>query len=128
MILYIDTTDNDVAELFLISGKYKTSQRFENLPPAEIFISEIKRFLKNHKSKLSDIQKIAVKIGPGFFSRVRTGVVAANSLAYALGIKIVPVVGKIDFKKIMKTSGQGMVAPLYGGKPNITKSKRKTWL
>jgi tRNA A37 threonylcarbamoyladenosine modification protein TsaB len=84
----------------------------------------VKKFLKANKLAMTDVAKIAVRVGPGYFSRVRSGVVAANALAYALNVKIVPVKGEVSIKQIEKASGQGMVAPVYGGKPNITKPKR----
>jgi tRNA A37 threonylcarbamoyladenosine modification protein TsaB len=124
MILYIDTTDNDVAKLVLTDGKKQFLQEFKSLPNAEDFAAVIKKFLVTHKFNFSDISKIAVRVGPGFFSRIRTGVVAANALAFGLGIKVIPVTGPIDLEKISKHKGQGMVAPVYGAKPHITKPRR----
>jgi tRNA threonylcarbamoyl adenosine modification protein YeaZ len=125
MILFIDTTDNDVAEVALFDGRKTLSEKFASLPHGEDFAALIKKFLKTKKISLKDIDKIGVKTGPGFFSRLRTGVVAANALAFALNIKIVPVVGKIDYKKIVKAIGTDTVAPAYGRGPSITRPKHK---
>ncbi len=125
MILYIDTTDNDVAEIALILEKKKITERWQFLPHAEQFAEKIQKFLKKNKVDFAQISKIAVKVGPGFFSRVRTGVVAANALAYALGVKIIPVKQRLEIDKILKQKGQDTVKPFYGAEPNITKSKKK---
>jgi tRNA A37 threonylcarbamoyladenosine modification protein TsaB len=125
MILYIDTTDNEVAEIAVISDEKKINEHWQDMPPSEEFPQAIKRFLKTHGIKLSDISKIAVKVGPGFFSRVRTGVVAANSMAFALKVKVVAVVGLFDISKVMKNPGKNLVAPRYGAGPNITVAKKR---
>ena len=125
MILYIDTTDNDVAELVLIVDKKTIKETFASLPHAEDFTATIKRFLRKHKTELAAVKKLAVKVGPGFFSRVRTGVVAANGLAFGLRIPIVAVRGKVNYKQIIKARGEGMVKPFYGGQPHITKPKKR---
>jgi tRNA A37 threonylcarbamoyladenosine modification protein TsaB len=125
MILFIDTTDNDLAVLALLIGKKHIRKEFTSLPHAEDFAIVLKKFLSENKMKFSDVEKIAVKVGPGFFSRVRTAVVAANALGYAMGVKVIPVTGKVDFAKLAKQAGQGMVVPVYGAEPHITKAKRR---
>jgi tRNA A37 threonylcarbamoyladenosine modification protein TsaB len=125
MILFIDTTDNDLAVLVVTDGKKHIRKEFTSLPHAEDFAIVLKKFLAENKMKFLDVEKIAVKVGPGFFSRVRTAVVAANALAYGLGIKVIPVKGEVDFAKLAKQSGQGMVVPMYGAKPHITKAKSR---
>ena len=125
MILYIDTTDNDLAEIALVKPEVSINERWQSLPHAEEFPQAIKNFLKKHNLSFSDVSKIAVKVGPGFFSRVRTGVVAANALAYALGVKVVPVENKFEYAKVFKSKGLAQVLPKYGAKPNITKPKKR---
>ncbi|MBX4205000.1 MAG: tRNA (adenosine(37)-N6)-threonylcarbamoyltransferase complex dimerization subunit type 1 TsaB [Candidatus Doudnabacteria bacterium] len=124
-LLYIDTTDNKTAEAVLVSGQNTISEKFSEMPHAEDFAAALKKFLASKKLKLKDLDRIAVRVGPGFFSRVRTGVVAANALAYGLNIPVVPVRGRVDYKKIQNSKGQRMAAPFYGAKPHITKSKKR---
>lgn len=124
LILYIDTTDNDLAVLALFDGKETLWEKFEFLPSAEDFPSLVKKFLKSHGLNFSDLSRIAVKVGPGFFSRVRTGIVAANALSYALAIPVVGVSGSVDFDKIRKAKPKGSALPVYGAKPHITVPKK----
>ncbi|MDG2387711.1 MAG: tRNA (adenosine(37)-N6)-threonylcarbamoyltransferase complex dimerization subunit type 1 TsaB [Planctomycetaceae bacterium] len=44
--------------------------------------------LKEHSLKPADIGRIAVSIGPGSFTGLRIGVVAAKTLAYSLGCEV----------------------------------------
>lgn len=124
MLLYLDTTDNDVVEMVLVrpDGK-EIKEKYVSLRTAENFAGVIKKFLAKNKLELSDITKIAVKQGAGYFSRVRSGAVLANALAYALKIRVVPVTGSVNFRKLRAVSGQSMIKPVYSRKPNITKSK-----
>jgi tRNA A37 threonylcarbamoyladenosine modification protein TsaB len=92
------------------------------------------RILVKNKIKPEDIGRIAVVSGPGSFTAVRQGVMAANALGFLLQI---PVVGiRLDeFKgsdeliaiidsRMKKAKVGETVLPFYGGEPNITKPKR----
>lgn len=125
MILYIDTTDNSSAELALLGRGADIRERFLNLPHAENFTIQIRKFLQKNKIKLADLQKIAVNTGPGFFSRIRTGVVAANTLGFALAIPIVPVKKPFTLKQIQNAKGVAQAKPVYTAPPNITKPKKR---
>jgi tRNA A37 threonylcarbamoyladenosine modification protein TsaB len=126
MILYLDTTDNSEVELGVFVKDQLSKQKI-SLPHAENLAQAIEKFLSTHKLRLSDITKIAVRQGTGFFSRIRTGVVAANAIAYGLGIEIVPVTGEIDYATIHKAKGQRMIKPVYSGNPHITQPKKRKW-
>ena len=57
-----------------------------------------------------DISEIEVNEGPGFrFTGTRQSVVAANALAYALGVAV---------------NGKPFVTPIYYKEPNITTSRK----
>lgn len=124
MILYINTA-SDQAELVLQKNEELIRKEFTQFPHSEEFAAEIKKFLATVKVQLTDLQKIAVKVGPGFFSKIRTGVVAANGLAYGLQIPIVAVTGEPNFTRIAKQKGERMVAPIYNAEPTITMPKKR---
>jgi tRNA A37 threonylcarbamoyladenosine modification protein TsaB len=93
----------------------------------------IDKILEKNKIKPEDINGIAVVSGPGSFTAVRQGVLAANALGFFLRI---PVAGiRLDeFKgdneliaiiegRMKKTRVGETVLPFYGGEPNITKPR-----
>jgi tRNA A37 threonylcarbamoyladenosine modification protein TsaB len=121
MILYIDTC-SEMAEVAVWNDK-KIAQTYSKLPDAENFALEIKNFLKKNKIKPANLSNIAVRVGPGYFSRLRTGVVAANALAYGLKLKVVAVGPETKLSEIAKMPGQAQVLPVYGQNPHITMSK-----
>ena len=122
MMLYIDSTrDDEKVELVIVdkSGKVLKRKFVDLLSPEgkpENLIEILSKFLSANKIKLSNLSKIAVRQGRGFFSRTRLGIVTTNALAFTFQIPIVPVLNKPNFKKILAKSGQGMVAPVYSKK------------
>jgi tRNA threonylcarbamoyladenosine biosynthesis protein TsaB len=128
MTLLLNTADSDQTALYLLS---KDSIRAHVWPSKrtqqESLHSEIEKFLKKYKVKIQDIKKVAVVVGPGAFSRIRTGVVTANTLAYALGIPVVGIKNseEIDFQAVMDKKGTKSVDVFYDRAPNITQPKPK---
>ncbi len=126
MLLFINTSEFDIAELALVSDKV-IWHKFgaENL--SEQLLPEIKKFCSKQKVALIDLKKIAVVTGPGSFSRIRTGIATANALAYSLKIAIVgleknQIPQNLVNLKTFKT--KKMAVPAYGKEPNITISKK----
>lgn len=70
-----------------VIGDQSTQQRAS----AANFPIDIQRILGEVNRKIDDIEMIAVAVGPGSFTGLRVGVVAAKTLAYSLGSKIVGV-------------------------------------
>ena len=108
MKLFIDTSNPDFAILELHEGKNIFQHKFKskhNL--SERLIGEIKKFLEKRKFKLTNLKKIDVKSGPGYFSRLRSGVATANALAYSLHLP------------------QKLIHPIYNKSPNITLPKKR---
>lgn len=58
---------------------------------AQTLIAELKILLDERGVKLANIDGIAVSIGPGSFTGLRVGVVAAKTLAYAVGCGVLAV-------------------------------------
>lgn len=128
MILLLDTSDPEQTAAYLLDkDSIKAHVWPSKFSQQEKLHSEIAKFLKKYKISLQKLKKIGVVTGPGHFSRVRTGVVTANTLGYALNI---PVVGikkteALDFKTVLKDKGQKSVEVFYDRAPNISKPKKK---
>ncbi len=104
---------------------------------AELLLKTIDEILNKKKNKLTDLKAVFVVSGPGQFSALRIGVATANTLAYALKIKVVGVklqkkwldlpedeklakVWQKAIEQMPKTKKSNIVIPKYGSKPNIT--------
>lgn len=126
MMLFIDTSDFETGFLALLDKEFLASKSWDN-KKSDILVSKIKELLTETGKKVSDLKKIAVVIGPGPFSRVRSGVAAANALGFALGVNIigVPAAEEIDITQLLIKKGSKMVKPLYAAEPNITMPKKK---
>lgn len=123
MLLFIDATDPQTVRLALVSKDSVAEHHFINNNLSERLLSEIQKFCKKQKIKLSDLTKLAVAAGPGPFSKTRTAVATANALAYGLNISVIGIKSgqKLNWPKILRQKNQLMVRPLYGKQPNITK-------
>lgn len=100
---------------------------------------EIDRLLKKSKVSLPELRGIVVATGPGGFTAVRSGVVVANALGFALGIPVAGVEGafaQVDdmlcsdrftraLKQLKRAPKTAQARPAYGAEPNISKAKRK---
>jgi len=126
MLLFIDTSDFESAALALVNQQI-VWHKFTSRNLSEQLLVEIKKFLKKQKLELKDLTKLAVIIGPGGFSRIRTAVATANALGFSLDI---PIVGlekpnqPADLKKLLVSPSQKMFQPAYGKEPNITLAKK----
>ncbi|MBI4049621.1 MAG: hypothetical protein HY395_02275 [Candidatus Doudnabacteria bacterium] len=117
MTLFIDTTDNDLVTIGLINKKI-AKKTWQTKWLSETLLPTIERFLKLQRVKFQGLKKIVVVVGPGFFSRIRTGVATANALGYALNIPIAGV--RQGFRRLK--FGKAAL-PYYAKFPNITRSK-----
>lgn len=125
MILVIDGLDNLIVKLGLFNGETLLTHNFEaerNL--SERLSVEIGKFLKKNKTKFSDLTQLAVTVGPGHFSRIRSCVATANALAYAQGVEILSLKRDWKINDLTKVS-QKQVKPIYDRPPNITQSKSR---
>jgi len=83
-LCHYDEEEEEHETLALVVEETKNNQ-------SEILMSRIDQVVKEAKIKLSDLDRIAIGIGPGSYTGVRVGVTAAKTLAYALGIPITPI-------------------------------------
>ena len=129
MILFLDTSDPEQTSVYLLGkDKLKAHAWPSRRTQQENLHSQIAKFLKKSKTDLKKVEKLAVVTGPGQFSRVRTGVVTANTLAYALKVPVIGVrkLGTgVNFSALLKQKGQKQVEVYYDRAPNITKPNKK---
>jgi tRNA A37 threonylcarbamoyladenosine modification protein TsaB len=130
MLLFLDTSGADQTALYLVDAKSIRAHAWPSgRTQQETLHGELAKFMKKCRVPLAKVSKVGAVVGPGSFSRVRTGVVTANTLAYALGI---PAVGyrksgpveDIDFRVLMKDKGGKSLDVYYDRAPNITKPKK----
>jgi tRNA threonylcarbamoyladenosine biosynthesis protein TsaB len=129
MMLFLDTSNPEQSVIYLLDKTAIRTHAWESrYSQSESLHAEIGKFLKKSKVDLRALKKVGTVIGPGPFSRVRTGVVTANALGYALKIPVVGVkkLGEnLNFKSIMDEKGKGSVLVYYDRQPNITIPKKK---
>lgn len=126
MILYIDTTKNNLVEIGLKDkNKFIAKKKINsNHTQAEKLLPGIAKLLKTNRLKLSDLKSLAVVNQGGSFTSLRIGVVTANALGYALSI---PVAGSHKGKNKKFKNGKlsfNLLEPGYSSKPIITAKKQ----
>jgi len=82
-VALVESDDYDSEEIGSVQEKTQNNQ-------SEILLSRIETLLNKHGYKPTDLEKIAVAIGPGSYTGVRVGVTVAKTLAYALNIPVTP--------------------------------------
>ena len=131
MLLFINTTSIDRAEVALVGKKNVTKKNFKiNRDLSEKLLPAIQALLGKSRMIFSDLLKIAVVSGSGSFTSIRIGVATANALAYSLKIPIFQVDSRAVeatniSNLISKMPKMSQISPIYGGLPNITKPKRR---
>lgn len=88
MILFINTSKNDLTEIALSIGKRSVAvQQIRTCrSQAEKLLPAIEKLLEANKLKLRDLEGIEAANSGESFTALRIGVATANALAYALGI------------------------------------------
>ena len=91
LTLAIDTSTNILSVALVRDGEVLASvdEQTKN-NQSEILMSRIANIMSKCNLKPTDLKRIAVAIGPGSYTGIRVGVSAAKSLAYVLGIPVVP--------------------------------------
>jgi len=126
--LLIDTTEHNKARVELWQDKMVGRvTKIVNRTLSERLIFIIESFLKQHKTKLTELSGIAVRVGEGSFTGIRTGAATGNALGYSLKIPVIALkigeeVSQLKFPKIWSLRAQAL--PVYGKPPTITKTKK----
>ena len=138
-MLIINTAAPDKITIILAEGKVPEAKAEIKTAyahvQAEKLLPAIDQLLKKSKKGLGDLSGIAAVVGPGSFSSLRIGAIAANTLAFA---RKIPVAGVklAEFgtaEELIAVAGQklshakpgGFISPFYGQEPNITKPKKR---
>jgi len=134
ILLVINTTVQNKIFVALARGD-KFYKKNISTAKSDKLLLLIDKILKNGKVGSGGLGGIIVAVGPGSFTAVRQGVVAANTLGFFLKIPVAGVAGdefiedrdllKIGYEKIKKKKIGEMVLPFYGREPNITMPKPK---
>ena len=135
MKLFINTSTPDTAALMLVNDE--TSIEKVLLPMidnqrADVLV-EIEKLLVKHYLKPNDLNGVVVVTGPGHFSYLRTGIVIANTFAFALNIPVAGIALE-EFSddeewvahglaKLQDKNNSVPIMPQYGAEPNITTPK-----
>lgn len=136
MILFINTSQAEQATLMLDDGRRVFEHSFATgFNRTDTLLKHINIFLIKRKLKAKDLEGVVVVTGPGPFTSLRIGVIVANTLGYALNIKVVGIkatefrsddmLAKKGKAMLKKVKGFQIVEPFYGKAPNITKPKKK---
>jgi tRNA threonylcarbamoyl adenosine modification protein YeaZ/tRNA threonylcarbamoyl adenosine modification protein YjeE len=86
-----DISEEDGRGMIITDPAIRTSQEKTNMRHLERLIPLISEFMADEKINKSDIDAIAVSIGPGSFTGIRIGVSTARALAQGLGKPIIAV-------------------------------------
>lgn len=88
-VITIDTSDNKKITLKFDNNGKKTSVSSKSVVlRSEATLPLMDKILKQNKTKLSEIDGIKVKLGPGSFTGLRVGAAIANALGFLLKIPI----------------------------------------
>lgn len=128
IILKINTA-KEPAEIELVKANdlsiIKKSTLSEKQFLSEKLLQTIDQILKEEKFNLKNIKFVVVNSGPGSYTSLRIGLVAANLLAFSLNIPVYS--SEIELKKII-SGRQGFVSPvmpIYLKAPKITHRKTR---
>lgn len=132
MILCLKT-DSEIAEIYLYSVDNYKPKNIDKISwrahrqLANQLLPKIEEFLAKNDIKFTDLGGIVVFTGSGSFTGLRIGATVANTLAYALNIKVVNALGQDwqvnGINRLKNVKLKQYSVPKYSAAPNITKPK-----
>lgn len=113
MNLIIDTSDSRVINLKLMAGGrvWKKKKLLAGRRQAEKLLPAIDKLRREAGIDLKELEKIQVAHRGDSFTSLRIGILTANALAYALGLKVET--WPFDRKRIKKMDGFDIALPQY---------------
>jgi len=128
MILAIDTSTPE-CRVWLIDGEDRRDHTWNagrNL--ADGILRYLRELLVADGRSWRDIESIVVFKGPGSFTGLRIGLTVMNTLADTYSLPIVGETGDAwlssGLERLSRDENDGLVMPLYGREPNITKPRK----
>lgn len=110
-ILAIDTATDFISVAYSSSKGILEETIFAPKTHSEILPSVVARILKEADARISDIQLVAVSVGPGSYTGLRVGIAFAQGFCLQNGIKISPV-GTLDAMAMRTEKPGNSVAPI----------------
>lgn len=90
--LFLDTSSEDLYVSIIKDNILLYEKNIKTIKDHSIYLMNvIKEGLSINNIKVNEIKKIYVTIGPGSFTGTRIGVTVAKTLAWSLGINVIPV-------------------------------------
>ncbi len=131
MYLIINTTLKQRVQLILADQEIVEDRIWDvERKQAEQLLTYLDLMLRQNGVQTVDIQGIGVVTGPGSFSSLRIGITVANTLGFALKLKVVGIKAnqfesseelvKKVMDKLKKTKKGALILPFYNKQPNIT--------
>jgi hypothetical protein len=118
MFLFLNSTFPDRVEVALTKS-INVASRWKRYATRDVLAAAM-RELRARRKNARDLRGIVVTVGPGPFSRVRAGVVVANTLSFALRIPLWAV--KADGRTVR---ARIPLTPSYGKLPTITTPRKR---
>ena len=107
LILNIETSTNTCSVALAQNGELLSYKEEHNIQShaslITVFIDEV---LQNAKKKASELDAVAVSIGPGSYTGLRIGLSCAKGLCYALNIPLITI-------DSLESLAQGMISEKY---------------
>lgn len=112
----VATEERVVAELTVNTGR----------PHSELLMLHIAALLRQARLEKTDLQGVAVSVGPGSFTGLRIGLSTAKGLAYALGVPIAGVSTLAALAYQCPAPGAS-VSPVLNGQRGVVYNALYTW-
>ena len=102
---------------------------------SEKIVGQIEKLLDKAGFSFANLRCVVIYRGPGSFTSLRISHSVANTISSTLDIPIAGItasqLGQRKYEDMVYALGikgkkGGVILPFYGGKPNITKSKKKS--
>lgn len=128
MILAIDTS-TPTCKVWLIDGDRTLAYEWEiGRGLADGLIGYLRERLAENGLGWPDVTAVAAYQGPGSFTGLRIGLTVVNTLADTRALPIVGATGEdwleVAVRRLDDGETDGLVMPLYGREPNITKPRK----